>query len=593
MNEASGSGDHSESSLLLKSIEGKPFPRRMAAYVRLTGPGWMQSALTLGGGSLAGSLYLGTLTGYSMLWLQPVAMLLGMFMMAAIGYVTLSTGERPFAVVRDRVNPFLGWSWAIAALVASMVWALPQYSLANGVIQQNLLPSVFGPRSALGESGSTLVICGSILLFATLITWNYARGSLGVRIYDLTLKVMVAVIVVAFFGVVVRLMLVPPAIDIGAVLEGFIPNPMLLLRPADAFTPLLNAIPPDARAYWTQLIVDRQQEVMAAAFSTAVGINMTFLFGYSLLTRRWGPEFRGFMVFDLATGMLIPFVLATTCITVAAGSQFYGVPVPGLAEVRAAGAAVQPPARQQGEYRRLLVDRLALDTGPASALDPAEVDRRIAGMDPDERTLAAVLVTRDASDLAGAIRPIAGDFVSRIVFGIGVLGMALSTITLMMLICGLVVCELLGRPQTGWTFRLGSLLGASGALGPFFWSKASFWLAVPTSVIALMLHPIAYITFRVLMNKRRLLGASMPAGWRRVGSNALMGAAVGIVSAASLYMIVKQTGGWGISFLAVLLVGVGVAELRSRSRRRPRPGGPAPGPVREAVRESGSLVEKM
>jgi Mn2+/Fe2+ NRAMP family transporter len=590
MNEPSGSGQHSTSSLL-RSIEGKPFPRRIAAYVRLTGPGWMQSALTLGGGSLAGSLYLGTLTGYGMLWLQPLAMLLGMFMMAAIGYVTLSTGERPFAAVRDRVNPFLGWSWAIASLLASMVWALPQYSLANGVIQQNLLPSLLGPHSALGERGSTLVICGSILLFATLITWNYARGSLGVRIYDLTLKVMVAVIVAAFFGVVLRLMLVPPAIDVGALLRGFIPDPTLLLRPADAFVPLLDAIPPEARAYWTHLIVDRQQEVMAAAFSTAVGINMTFLFGYSLLTRRWGPEFRGFMIFDLATGMLIPFVLATTCITVAAGSQFYGVPVPGLAGARSADVAVQPPARQVSEYRRLLTDRLALDAGPASVLDPAEIDRRVAGMDPDERTLAALLVTRDASDLASAIRPIAGDFISRVVFGIGVLGMALSTITLMMLICGLVVCEVLGRPQNGWTFRLGSLLGASGALGPFFWSKASFWLAVPTSVIALMLLPIAYVTFLVMMNRRRLLGASMPAGWQRVGWNTLMGTAVTVVSAASLFMIVKQTGAWGVSLLALLLVGVGVAELRARDRARPEE--PALAPVREAALESGSVLEKL
>ena len=43
------------------------------AYLRLSGPGWLQSAITLGGGSLAGALYLGMTGGYSLLWVQLVA----------------------------------------------------------------------------------------------------------------------------------------------------------------------------------------------------------------------------------------------------------------------------------------------------------------------------------------------------------------------------------------------------------------------------------------------------------------------------------------------------------------------------------------
>ncbi|MDY6069361.1 MAG: hypothetical protein SPI34_06530, partial [Opitutales bacterium] len=41
------------------------------AYMRLSGPGWLQSALTLGGGSLASSMYLGVIGGLAFLWLQP------------------------------------------------------------------------------------------------------------------------------------------------------------------------------------------------------------------------------------------------------------------------------------------------------------------------------------------------------------------------------------------------------------------------------------------------------------------------------------------------------------------------------------------
>ena len=58
---------------------------RLWAYTKLSGPGWLQSAITLGGGSLAGSLYLGVLVGYRAMWWQPLAMVLGIVMLSAIG----------------------------------------------------------------------------------------------------------------------------------------------------------------------------------------------------------------------------------------------------------------------------------------------------------------------------------------------------------------------------------------------------------------------------------------------------------------------------------------------------------------------------
>ncbi|MEZ6147599.1 MAG: hypothetical protein R3B91_19675 [Planctomycetaceae bacterium] len=78
------------------------------AFTRLSGPGWLQSAITLGGGSLAGSLYLGVLAGFGLMWLQPLAMIMGVIMLSAIGYVTLSTGigrSRPLTSISIR-------SWA-------------------------------------------------------------------------------------------------------------------------------------------------------------------------------------------------------------------------------------------------------------------------------------------------------------------------------------------------------------------------------------------------------------------------------------------------------------------------------------------------
>ena len=112
---------------MIRTAQGKGVVQTIKTYARLSGPGWLQSAITLGGGSLASSLYLGILAGYDMLWVQPVAMVLGIVMLSCIAFVTLSTGERPFQAINRHINPVLGWAWAIAALLANMVWSLPQF----------------------------------------------------------------------------------------------------------------------------------------------------------------------------------------------------------------------------------------------------------------------------------------------------------------------------------------------------------------------------------------------------------------------------------------------------------------------------------
>jgi hypothetical protein len=43
---------------LLTNAKAKGPLATLTTYVRLSGPGWLQSAITLGGGSLASSLYL-------------------------------------------------------------------------------------------------------------------------------------------------------------------------------------------------------------------------------------------------------------------------------------------------------------------------------------------------------------------------------------------------------------------------------------------------------------------------------------------------------------------------------------------------------
>ena len=90
----------------LQEAESKGLLPCLVAYTKLSGPGWLQSAITLGGGSLASSLFLGVLAGYSLLWLQPVAIILGIIMLSAISHVTLSTGQSPFVSINNEINQF-------------------------------------------------------------------------------------------------------------------------------------------------------------------------------------------------------------------------------------------------------------------------------------------------------------------------------------------------------------------------------------------------------------------------------------------------------------------------------------------------------
>ena len=542
-------------------------------YARLAGPGWMQSAVTLGGGSLGSSLYLGILAGVSMLWLQPFAMILGVIMLSAISYVTLSTGQRPFRAINEHINPVLGWSWLLATLVANIVWTMPQYSLCFAVVEQNLLPGVFmgdGPLAAGPEAGDAgkWIVSIAILILCTFVTWSYGSGSRGVRIYEGILKIVVAVIVLCFVGVVVRMATTGDGLDWHAIGSGFVPRVDQLFQPAVTFAPLLDALGDSGAAqYWSDLIVSQQRDVMLSAIAAAVGINMTFLLPYNLLTRGWDKDFRGLAIFDLSTGMFVPFVLATTCVVIAAATQFHAQ-LPDGCEV--VDGRVVVPEHLEDRYQQILAQRQTA----------AEQGTYNLAAEPDlaEKRLAAVLVKRDTYDLATSLQNLFADkagqggrLFSNIIFGAGVVGMTLSTISLLMLISGFVVCEILNVPTTGWTFRLGCLASATGVLWPIVWAgtgSAKAWLTIVAGVFGAMLLPIAYFTFFFMMNQKSLMGNQRPRGGTRLVWNTLMGIAAALATVASVAAVYKKGGIAGLCALGGYLLLVLVVQF-VRKRKPP------------------------
>ena len=487
---------------LLVEVNQKPLLSRWGTFAKLSGPGWLQGAITLGGGSLAGSLYLGVIGGFELLWLQPLMMIFGVLMLSVIGYVTLSTGEKPFRAINKHINPVLGWGWLIAAMLANLVWAMPQFSLGTAAIQQN-----FGIlEGRIGE-----YICAILLfLIGGAVVWAYDSGSTGIKIFEIILKVMVAVVVLSFFGVVI---VMAKDLDWGAILTGFIPNPGLLFEPASKFTEIITqSSNPD---YWSEVILSSQRDRMVTAAATAVGINMTFLLPYSMLRKGWAKEHRGLASFDLSIGLFLPFFLATTCVVIASASQFHTKFDEGLLDASKATALTK---KLEGGYNK------NLDAFKAQIEKNAELNET-------DKKLAAMLVSRDAFQLAASLEKLTSNkTVSQTVFGIGVLGMAVSTIIILMLINGFTVTEMLGAEIGGMKHKIGSILpGVTGALGCLFlWSDADakFWLAVPTSVFGMVLLPIAYVTFFLMVNNKSLMGTSLPQGGNRIILNIAMGVAL-------------------------------------------------------------------
>ncbi len=518
----------------------------LKAYTKLSGPGWLQSAITLGGGSLAGSLYLGVIGGYQFMWLQPLMMILGILMLSAIAYVTLSSGEKPFRAINKHVNPVLGWGWLIAAMMANLVWAMPQFSLGAAALQQNLgiIPE--------GSDGLSAVI---LFLIAGVVIWFYDAGGKGIKIFDMLLKLMVGVVVVSFFGVVIALS-AKGVLPWGEILMNFIPNPSMLSTPADGLQGFINASG-DA-AYWTDTVVKMQREKMIAAAATAVGINMTFLLPYSMLKRGWGKDFRGLATFDLSTGLFVPFLVATSCVVIAAASQFHGKYDERLV------SDTDPTTLSGGAYNdycKSIKGRLAAGGEDVTSMTNEQIFEASKGLEMGDRQLAASLVNRDAGALALSLKDLVGEGVAQTVFGIGVLGMAVSTIIILMLINGFCLCEALGMEPKGTMHRIGSYMpGFTGALGfLFLWSNstAKFYLAVPTSVFGMVLLPIAYVTFFLMMNNKSLLGDNMLQGNKRIAMNIGMLIAIAASGLGSLYVLsTKGTGAlitFGVFVAAVLL----------------------------------------
>lgn len=531
----------------LEKAQNGGFLTKLGVYGKMSGPGWVQAAVTLGGGSLVGALYLGVIGGYEFLWLQPLAMLCGIIMLAAISYVTLSCEERPFRVMEKKVSPTLAWGWLIATVIADTVFCAAQFSLGRGAIEDNL-----------GFTPGPYVITGSLFIIAMALICISQKNSKAAAFIDNILKVLVGVIVLCFMAVVVTL-ISKGAVQWGSLFSGLVPDFTALFRPTDQIAAAI-ATTGENSAYWTEYVTGEQRSKIIAAFGTAVGINMTFLLPYSLKKKGWGKAHRELSRYDLFLGLFVPFILGASALVIASAASFHakhgdmisadGKPLPGM----------------ESAFYKVLDSKLAATNSDFGTLDSVAVDQLREALPIEEKQLAGMLSNRGAKSLAASLEPFLGKN-SQTIFGIGVLAMAVSTLLVHMMMNGYAISEAFNQVGNAKYFILGAAMPAiAGFFSPYLWSgDAKAALAIPASVIATTLLPIAYLGFLLLMNSRSALGDELPK--RRGLINALMLTSAGVATFASVWALNSKgvPGMYGMAGLVLLAV-IGISGFVKRNK---------------------------
>ncbi len=472
----------------LQALAGKPFPARAGGYIKRTGPGLLQSAMTLGAGSATASVIAGASFGYKLLWVQPVAMFLGVMMLAALGNIVLSTGERPYKAFGREMSKTLILLWALGTIMSSIIWHFPQYGLAAGAtrdlgemaaittevsfIQQrdgtyltqrkdedvalvrHELPAdakiTTGVSKEVWKQAQQQVkedgdlpngqpkatktsfftwsgigfgwLVGAVILSVNIfVVFGYGSSTKGIKLYEWFLRTVIALIILMFAMVVVSSF---PKINWTELGKGFIG---------------WYGIPEYTNPKHVTLVL--------GMLGAAVGINMTFLYPYSLLAKGWGKQHKTLARWDLGMSMFLPFTLVTSLVIIA-------MTVTGV---------------YTGE----------------------EVLRE--GLKP----VAA------AASLTGIL----GEHAGRIIFDLGLVAMTCSAISTHMVVCGFTLCEMFHLDYTKTRFRIFALAPTIGILGVV--TKLPFWFPVVASAVCFAMLPIAYLIFYLLNNKESYLGDGM------------------------------------------------------------------------------------
>ena len=207
---------HEKEAAYLRELNAKPMGKRFLGYCKLSGPGFMNAAFTLGAGSFASSVTLGAAYGYDMLWIPLYSFAFGLFMLClAARFVTQS--KMDVIKAQDKFHGKFFGSFAtglVACFIASIVFNFGQYALgADAVTSLFAVVNINVPKNL-----------SWILLVAISVPLSLMYGSgenpKGVKMVENAMKIMIGIMLVVFGAVICV-----TGINVPAMLKGlFIPK---------------------------------------------------------------------------------------------------------------------------------------------------------------------------------------------------------------------------------------------------------------------------------------------------------------------------------------------------------------------------------
>ena len=346
--------------------------------------------------------------------------------------------------------------WALGTIMASVIWHFPQYGLAAGAVRDLADLANIQCRVAEGQVGvwGDYTAAGLIISFVAggailagehrhhLELWHECVGNPALRVVPPRSDR------IDYFGLRYRRLCQCRRTSSGLELgKGFI-------------------------GYYGIPKTEGSVTLVLGMLGAAVGINMTFLYPYSLLAKGWGPSHKRLARWDLGMSMFLPFVLVTSFVILA--------------------------MTVSGVY------------------------------DPTNETVRTAMKPLDA---AASLQGVMGEGAGRVIFDLGLIGMACGAISAHMVVCGFTVCEMFGLEYTKWRFRIFALVPAIGILGVV--TSLPIWFPIAASAVCFTMLPIAYVLFLIMNNKRSYIGDAVGSGLGRFVFNTILVVALAVATIGS------------------------------------------------------------
>ena len=275
----------------LIELNKKPFSQKLAGYLKLSGPGFLEAAFTLGAGSFTSSVTLGAAYGYTMLWIPFYSFAFGLFMLAlATRFVTVS--EIPVIQAQNKYHgKFIGSfsTGFVACFIASLVFSFGQYALGADSV-----------TSAVGLVGLNIPKEISwIFIFVTsaplALLYGRGNGTKYVKMIEDVMKILILIMLIVFGAV-----LFVTGINIPEMIKGI----------------FLPKIPSGIEGI-TMLI---------ASLTATIGVMDWVLFNNAMYSRGFSEEHETLGRFDSVMGGLIPVTLVLSLVSIAFAEAFAGKP---------------------------------------------------------------------------------------------------------------------------------------------------------------------------------------------------------------------------------------------------------------------------